>query len=154
MPETVPCLSMLTSLMVSHIYMCLLPWLTATAGCHISNVNSSNQQQLIPGYRQTSKSPNQPRKVKTTTNKIYAWQFKYVTTMSTVLWILQLYSLPIIYYLHHMVASDNWTGSLHTTHDRCAGSLQNFIPQKFNLKYYEITSQFQYHKIFAYTVLQ
>ena len=77
MPETVPCLSKLTRLMVNH--MCLLPWFTATAGCHmLSNVNSSNQQQLTPGYRQTSKSPNQPRKVKTTTNKIYAWQFKYV----------------------------------------------------------------------------
>ena len=63
---------------LSHLL--LLPWCTATAGYHTSSDNSNSQQQPKADYRQTSKflqSASQPRRVKTTKNGIYTWQFKY-----------------------------------------------------------------------------
>ena len=65
----------------------ILPWCTAITGYHTISGNGNNQQQLMVGYRQKSKSlpgAMQPTRVKTTTNKIYAWQFKYANTIPTV----------------------------------------------------------------------
>ena len=84
--ETVACLHQSTNLMVS--YLLLLPWCTAITSCWISNNNSNSQQQTTTGYGQISKSlpgMSWPTGVKTTTNGIYMWQFKYANIMSTVL---------------------------------------------------------------------
>ena len=66
----------------------LLPWCTAIAGCHTSSDNSNSQQQPMADYRQISKSllgASWLRRVKTATNGIYAWKFKYANTIPTVL---------------------------------------------------------------------
>ena len=64
--------------------MLLPPWCTAITGYHINSIISNSQQQPTASYRQTSKllpGANWPTRVKTTTNRIYTWQFKYANTM-------------------------------------------------------------------------
>ena len=71
--------------MVSHLV--LLPWCTAITGYRISSNNSNSQQQPITSYRKTSKlllGVSWPTSMKTTTNRICAWQFKHVNTLSHV----------------------------------------------------------------------
>ena len=66
----------------------LLPWCKVIAGYRVSSNNSNSQPQPTTGYRQTSKSlPGtiSPTRVKTTTNTIYVWQFKYANTLPIVL---------------------------------------------------------------------
>ena len=63
-------------------------WCMASTGYWISSTNSNIQQQQAADYRQTSKSlpgASPPTRMKTTTNRIYIWQFKYANTMPTVL---------------------------------------------------------------------
>ena len=65
----------------------LLPWCMAIAGYHTSSDNSNSQQQPMAHYRQTSKflqSASLPRRVKTTTNRINTWKFKYVCYANTI----------------------------------------------------------------------
>ena len=86
MPETIPCLCQFTSLMVSHLL--YLPYCTVIAGYQKSSHNSNNQQHPTADYRQTSKllpGISQPKRVKSTTNRIWTWQFKYASTMPIVL---------------------------------------------------------------------
>ena len=57
-----------------------LPWCTAIIGYQKSSNNSNSQQQPSTGYRQTSKplpGTSGPTRVKTSTNRIHTWQFKY-----------------------------------------------------------------------------
>ena len=71
---------------LSHLL--LLLWCMAITGYCTSYYNTNSQQQPAVSYRQISKSllvVSQPRTVKTTTNGIYVWQFKYANTVPTVL---------------------------------------------------------------------
>ena len=64
------------------------PWCTTITGYHTSSDNSNSQQQPTAGYRQTSKllpGVSQSRRVKSTTNGICTWRFKYANTIPTVL---------------------------------------------------------------------
>ena len=64
------------------------PWCTAITGYHTSSDNSNSQQQPTVAYRQTSKllpGVSQSRRVKSTTNGICTWRFKYANTIPTVL---------------------------------------------------------------------
>ena len=66
----------------------LLPWCIAITGYHTSSNNSNIQEQLMASYRQTSKlllGASQPRRVKTTLDGMYTWQFKYANTIPSVL---------------------------------------------------------------------
>ena len=70
---------------LSHLL--LLPGCTAIAGYHTSSDNSNSQQQLMGSYRQKSNSllaASQPRRVKTTRNGIYLWQFQYDNIIYTI----------------------------------------------------------------------
>ena len=77
MPETATSLCQLTSMMVSHLL--LLPWHTAITGYRISSNNSNSWQQPATSHRQQANhyhwGVSWPTRVKTTTNRIYVWQF-------------------------------------------------------------------------------
>ena len=87
-PEAVTCLCQLTVSLVSHLFLFYL-------GAHPSLViilavyNEIDSQQLSTiSFKQTSKSlpgTSPPTRVKTTTNRIYAWHFEYANTMPTIL---------------------------------------------------------------------
>ena len=65
-----------------------IPWCTTITGYQINSTNSNIQQPTTTDRRQTSKlqpGMSQQTWVKTTTNRTYAWQFKYANTMPTVL---------------------------------------------------------------------
>ena len=58
----------------------LLAWYTAITDYQIIS-NNSNSQQATTSYRQASINASQQTKMKTTTNRLWMWQFKYANTM-------------------------------------------------------------------------